>query len=128
MILFVGEKPSKTAFERGWTWESRRLASATLHEALSTNGINQGFRFLNLFGDHPDDAEAMTAGATARLEAIRAAEKAGETVVAMGLKVARHLSMAGVQHRLMRHPAARGAGRGKAIYAAHVGEVLQATG
>lgn len=119
-IMFVGEKPSLTAFEKGWTWKSGRLAAKTLFDALNALEINPAdCDFMNLFGDHPDDPEVPTAD---RLTKIGGLANEGYTIVAMGLKVARGLE--GVPHRVMRHPAARGAGRRRDLYLAHVGAVL----
>ncbi len=118
-ITFIGEKPSITAFEKGWTWKSGRLAAKTLFDALNALEIDPDTcEFLNLFGDHPDDPELPGEG---RLERIGAIDG---VVIAMGLKVSRQLELASIPHRTMRHPAARGAGRRRDLYLAHVRETL----
>ena len=120
-ITFIGEKPSITAFEKGWTWKSGRLAAKTLFDALHAMDIDpQACEFLNLFGDHPDDPECPGTGRLSTISAI--AEQ--NIVIAMGLKVARELQAANIPHRVMRHPAARGAGRRRDLYLAHVRETL----
>ena len=124
-LLFVGEKPSRTAYERGWTWESGRLAAATLFDALGVAGIDaRACRFTNLFGDHPEAAERLQGYADNRLRDLRRQAEKGVHIIALGKKVERMLSDHCVPHIALRHPAARGAGRGRAIYAAHVVEKL----
>jgi hypothetical protein len=122
LIIFIGEKPSKTAFEKGWTWESKRLASATLHEALATIGFDTALiKFMNLFGDHPDNAEVATKLA---IRKVTIHHLTGNRLVAMGQKVSRELSALGIEHATIVHPAARGKIRAKHLYAAHVREIL----
>lgn len=124
MIVFVGEKPSKRAFQKGWTWESKRLASATLHDALDASGLAGPYEFLNLFGDTPEAREALTPFADARIACLHRYVTEGKTIVAMGQKVARILTKERVPHRRIVHPAARGEIRAKHRYAEHVREVL----
>lgn len=124
--LFVGEKPSPTATRKGWTWESGRLAAKTLFDALRVCEINpQTCGFVNLFGDHFNSPSIVNANY--RTPVIRAAARAGITVVAFGNKVSRALHDRDVPHIAMRHPAARGSGRAKDIYTAHVLRALQGT-
>jgi hypothetical protein len=121
-FLFVGEKPSRTAHERGWTWESGRLAAKQLFDALEACSIRpQDCGFVNLFGDEP---WAPPVPRTDRVAVLRAAERAGARLVAMGGRVAGYLDREGIAYRKIRHPAARGAGRLKSLYAAHVREAL----
>lgn len=126
--VFIGEKPSRTAFERGWTWESGRLAASTLFDALRACGIKpESCEFKNLFGDAPEAAEGLTGYSDNRLRELRQAAHDPEVrVVAMGVKVARMLEDHLIPHVAIRHPAARGAGRGRDIYRAHVRERLAA--
>ena len=105
-LLFVGEKPSRTAHEKGYTWADGRLASRTLTDALDAVGIPEGSRaFLNLFGDHPDNEEAETARCRRRLGRIRR-EAEGRTIVGMGRKVCGILEAHGIPHVAIVHPAA----------------------
>ena len=121
-FLFVGERPSKLAHEKGWTWESGRLAAKQLFDALHACGVEPTkCGFVNLFGEHPQSPLYPSAD---RLAVFRAAAAAGVKIVAMGNRVASWLKGAGIPHRMIRHPAARGAGRKKELYAQHVREVL----
>jgi len=122
VIAFIGEKPSETAYTKGWTWKSGRLAAKTLFDALNEIQIDpHACEFMNLFGDHPADPEVPGDG---RLHTISQLAARGDVVVAMGLKVARYLDSAAIPHRVMRHPAARGAGRRRDLYAVHVRDTL----
>lgn len=126
-LLFVGEKPSKTAHRKGWTWESGRLAAKPLFEALRAINIQpESCGFVNLFGDRPTagiDQFGIRA-ARPRLAVLKAAAAAGVTVIALGNRVSFTLAYNNVSHHKIRHPAARGAGRLSAKYAAHVADVL----
>lgn len=118
-LLFVGEKPSITAARKKWRWEDGRLAAATLFDALKAAGIEpSACRFTNLFGDRVSNAEKAS---KTRLKEIQAAQSEGYVVVAMGQKVSRQL---GIEHIPIRHPAARGAGRLREAYRAHVASAL----
>lgn len=120
MILFVGEKPSNRAYENGWDLTSGRLAARTLYDALKHAGVEPALcRFINLFGDRPDNPETPR---RRKLQEIRKASRQGVKVVALGEKVSKRLP---IPHAKMRHPAARGAGRAKDVYRAHVAEILQ---
>lgn len=120
--LFVGERPSPLAASRAWTWEDGRVCARTLLDALADAGIaREACRFLNLWsspGLGPTDEPAQ-------LAPIVAASRSGATVVALGRLVQRELARAGVPHRSLIHPAARGAIRRRAVYHAHVRAVLQ---
>jgi uracil-DNA glycosylase len=120
-MIFVGEKPSRTAYEKGWTWEDGRLAGKQLFDALAYVEIDpKDCRFVNLFGKHPDREE------TPRRAVMRELRKADRPIVAMGQKVSKHLARAGIEHKTIVHPAARGKIRGKLVYQEHVKEVLNA--
>ena len=54
---------------------------------------------------------------------VRALRVAGTTIIGMGRTVQRALEQAGVPHRRLVHPAARGAIRARAAYQAHVASV-----
>lgn len=122
-FLFVGEQPSVTAYKNGWTWHHGRLAAKTLFAAFQVCGIDPTIcGFTNVFGDHPGKPSKRETNA--RLHCLRAAADAGVQVVALGNKVSKALLEGEVRHITMRHPAARGAGRARDVYAAHVKEVL----
>lgn len=124
-FIFVGEQPSHTAYRNGWTWESGRLAAKPLFEALRACGIDpEQCGFVNAFCDHPGEPEEVDT--SARLHALRAAERAGVKLVAMGNKVSTLLTACGIKHIPLRHPAARGALRRGDLYASHVRSVLRA--
>lgn len=123
-FLFVGENPSRTAHRKGWTWRDGRLAGCTLFEALRGCGINPDkCGFANAFGDNPDPDPWE---ADVRLRCLEAAACAGVKLVALGEKVSRVLTMNSIPHIKLRHPAARGAGRARNAYQAHVAETLRA--
>lgn len=118
-FMFVGEKPSETAARNGWKWEDGRLAASTLFDALNHAGIEiSQCRFTNLFGERPSSAERAS---KSKLREIKAAQEDGFCVVAMGKKVSSKLTL---DHVAIRHPAARGAGRLRETYRAHVAEAL----
>lgn len=120
-FLFVGERPSPRAAAQSWTWDDGRLCARTLLDALDAVGIDrQAYTFVNLWstpGFGPlDDAP--------HLAPVIEAYARGTTIVALGRLVQRALRRAGVPHRHLIHPAARGAIRRRAAYHAHVRAVL----
>lgn len=123
-FVFVGERPSRTAARRGWTWEHGRLAGKTLHDALAHIGIDPARqRYVNLFGDECErDAESIEINE--RILLIRRLKRRGYKVVGMGQRVCRKLRKAEVVHLSMRHPAARGRLRRRELYTAHVRQSL----
>lgn len=123
-FIFVGERPSRTAVRRGWTWEHGRLAAKTLHDALARIGINpMKQKYINLFGDDCEkDAESDETNE--RILLIRRLNRRGYKVVGMGRRVCHKLREAGVAHLSMRHPAARGRLRRRELYTAHVRQSL----
>jgi hypothetical protein len=126
-FLFVGEKPSETAFRRGLTWEDGSLAAKTLFDALDAAGIDRtDCAFVNLYGDHPQATVGhISLEAAGRLRVIASVAKI-VTVVAMGRQVENRLRVASVPHLYIVHPAARGAIREKTVYQQHVADVLKA--
>ena len=118
-LVFVGEKPSTTAQQRGWRWEDGRLAAVPLFDALREIGINPtACRFVNLFGKRASNPETPT---TASLRELRKMHREGWQLVALGKKVSSALP---IDHIAIRHPAARGAGRLRSRYRQHVAEAL----
>ncbi len=119
-FLFVGERPSDKAKSMGVTWRDGRLAAKQLFDALRANGIRpEDQKYTNWF---------TQAGVWQERRGVRAfllrLSLAGYVVVAMGQKVARALTEAGIEHYRIVHPAARGKIRHKAAYAAHIKETL----
>jgi hypothetical protein len=118
-FLFVGEKPSKTAYEKNWTWADGQLAAKQLFDALKFSDIpalNCGF--INLFGNHHecDEVEDIEV-----IDYLKLTDDEGmTTIVGMGEKVAKLLRKHAIVHKKIVHPAARGKIRGKEIYCAHV--------
>lgn len=123
-FVFVGERPSRTAVRRGWTWKDGRLAAKTLHEALASIGIDPAKqKYVNLFGDACErDAERDVV--SERLLLIHRLGRRGYKVVGMGHRVCHRLREAEVAHLSMRHPAARGRLRRRELYTALVRQSL----
>jgi hypothetical protein len=91
-----------------------------LHAALRAIGLDpEEQRYVNLYSDA--EPPALDAAVVARLRAL-AAE--GVEIIALGRIVHCALERAGVAHRRLIHPAARGAIRARAAYQAHVASVL----
>jgi hypothetical protein len=118
-LLFVGERRSRTAVRRGYAWGDKRLCARTLTAALEACGIApEAYTCINVF----NDAGALDAQA---IHTIRQWRTQGGTIVGLGRKVQHVLTQAGIPFRAMVHPAARGRIRQRALYQAHVAEVLQ---
>jgi hypothetical protein len=119
-FIFVGERRSRRAIQLGVRWEHGRLCARTLHAALRTIGLApEEQAYVNLYFDA--EPPALNEALLARLRAL-AAE--GVEIVGLGRLVQRALERAGVPHRRLIHPAARGAIRARAVYQAHVASVL----
>jgi hypothetical protein len=122
-FVFVGERRSPTAIARGWTWDSQRLCSDTLHRALVEAGVDRWPRtFVNLWPDEPPWGDALPDVLQTLAHQTRTA---GTHVVALGGKVHRELKRHGIAHLRLKHPAARGAIRKTERYQAHVKDVLE---
>ena len=102
----------------GVTWRDGRLAAHTLHAVLRDLGLDpDAQRSYNLWGD--DGApDALSLGQ------VQTHAAAGRTVVALGRRVQRQLTRAGVPHIPLVHPAARGRIRLRARSQARVAEAL----
>ncbi len=109
--LFVGEKPSKTAYERGWTWKSGRLAAKQLFDALQNMGINPHEQAYTNLWDYEDNELILNI-------------PHNTIVVGMGNIVQHELHKRNISHIGIIHPAARGKIRAKDKYAKHVKLVL----
>ncbi|HZS01209.1 MAG TPA: hypothetical protein VFE37_20995 [Chloroflexota bacterium] len=119
-FIFVGERRSRRAIRLGVRWEHGRLCARTLHAALRAIGLApEEQAYVNLYFDA--EPPALDKAVLARLRAL-AAE--GVEIVGLGRLVQRALERAGVPHRRLIHPAARGAIRARAVYQAHVASVL----
>lgn len=125
IFVFVGENRSKTAQEKGWSWQECQktgpvLCAKPLWRALSQPllGLNPNEQvFFNLWDDEwrlnkfiPDILKEM--------------EEDGETIIAMGQKVHGELARLGIPHKEIVHPAARGKIRKSSLYDKHVRETL----
>lgn len=105
MYLFVGEERSDLAIKMGVTWEDGRLAAKQLFDALIDNGISPGdHRYTNYF-------EPGNQGLIRGFNGV---------VVGMGNKVSAALTIDGVDHIKIIHPAARGKIRLKSAYSDHI--------
>jgi hypothetical protein len=124
-FLFIGEKPSPMADTKDRVWADGGLAAKQLFDGLRANEIDpEKCVFFNLFGDHAEADERVHA-ITPRVQIIKSLARANRLqIVAMGNKVANHLRYFQIDHRAIVHPAARGAIRGKEVYAAHIAERL----
>jgi hypothetical protein len=124
VFVFVGERRSARALALGATWEDGRLAARTLHEALRAAGHDPlQALYVNLFADGAPGWEPLPEV----LARLRSLALSGVVVVGLGRRVQAALSRAGVPHRALTHPAARGRIRSRARYRAHVAEVLGST-
>lgn len=105
----------------GVRWEHGRLCARTLHAALHAMGLDPAQQtYLNAYTDA--DPPTLDESALAR---VRALAEAGAEIVALGRAAHRALERAGLPHRELTHPAARGAIRARAAYQAHVAVVLR---
>ncbi|MGD9894803.1 MAG: hypothetical protein AB7U18_26265 [Dehalococcoidia bacterium] len=119
-FVFVGERRSRRAIELGALWEHGRLCAKTLHTALRAVGLDPTEQlYLNLFTD--DDPPILDEDVLART---RKLAEAGAKIVGLGRTVRRALERAGVPHRRLIHPAARGAVRARAAYQAHAAAIF----
>jgi len=109
IILFVGEKRSKTAIRMNVRWENGRLAAKQLFDAFEMIG----FRGPRIFDN------AFERGAITRIRNHKG------PIVAMGAKASKRLTRAKIPHLKIIHPAARGKIRNKILYAEHVAAVLK---
>jgi len=115
-LLFLEEKRSEIAKERGLRWEHGRLAAKPLFEALRNVGIEPlECTFRNLF-ENPNIPEI-----------IRHVRQGG-MIIALGRKVDDELKKQGIPHIYMVHPAARGRIRRREKYKAHVKHVCTTAG
>ena len=109
-LLIVGERRSNLAIKRGVRWEDEALAAVPLFQALRAAGIDPTkCRFINWF----EDGEAVVRKHTGR-------------IVALGQKVQKAMTKAGISYIALVHPAARGKIRLRANYVAHVVSVMAA--
>ena len=116
--LFVGERRSRTAIRRGYSWTDKRLCGRTLAGALHACGVDPAqYECINVYTDE---------GALDRqaLASIRTASAGGWVVVGLGRAVQRVLTVAGIPHRAMIHPAARGQIRRREAYQKHVAAIV----
>lgn len=116
-FVFVGEQRSATAKRKDWTWLSGRLAAKPLFEALRAIDVEPTKQiFVNLWRD---DGTIDTAVPT------QLKRRKKRMVVALGQKVSRGLTSAGIKHVAIVHPAARGKIRKRERYIKHVADRLQ---
>lgn len=116
-FLFVGECPSATAKRNGWTWRDGRLAARQLFDALRVADIDPKKQdYINLF---------TGPACRVNMAALSHVEQSPLAVIAMGRKVERALTVAGIPHTFLTHPSARGRIRLKRRYAKHLRKVLE---
>lgn len=124
IFIFVGENRSKTAQEKGWSWQEcqrtgiPRLAAKPLLEALAEIKLNPNEQvFFNLWDDEWKPNKFIP-------EILKEMAEDGEVIVAMGQKVHNELTKLSIPHKEMVHPAARGKIRRTDLYRKHVKEIL----
>lgn len=126
IYIFVGENRSKTAQEKGWSWQECQtsgkpvLCAKPLWRALSQKGLELNPNeqvFFNLWDDEWKPNKYIP-------DILKELAEDGETVVAMGQKVHHELGTLGIPHKLIIHPAARGIIRRSSLYDAHVKKIL----
>lgn len=124
-LVFVGERPSPLAYERGATWQNGRHAGKTLREALQAAELDPDRQlYLNLWSG-PSEREDDPAHEGGVCQAVQELARVGFCVVALGERVSRALTRRGIAHLKLTHPAARGRIRKTELYQAHVREVLK---
>ena len=118
-LLFVGERPSKTAVLKRWIWGDFHLSSKTLLEALAACQFPREFAdFINVYSDDGKiDLQSI--------EYIQNRSH-GSIVIGMGKLAQRALAHHGIGHIEMIHPAARGRIRKRELYQEHVAQVIEA--
>ena len=114
----MGERRSPTAIRKGVTWADRRLCAKTLCHVWDALALPpEHYLFINVYRDNGSaDPEALR-----RIHALHAE---GWMVIGLGHTVQQMLARAGISHRAMIHPAARGRIRRRERYQAHVATVL----
>ena len=122
--MFVGENRSKTAIEKGWSWQECQrtgkpvLCAKPLWDALTEIDLNPNEQiFFNLWDDEWNKNDFIP-------EILKEMAEDGETIVGMGRKVQTELQKLGIQHKEIVHPAARGKIRKTELYRAHLKKVL----
>jgi len=125
IFVFVGENRSKTAQEKGWSWQECQitgpvLCAKTLWRALRQPGLglNPDVQiFFNLWDDQWQPNNFIP-------EILKEMAEDGEIVVGMGRKVHGELLKLGIPHKEIIHPAALGKIRKISLYQKHVKSVL----
>jgi len=113
----------------GVHWEDGRLSAHVLFEALRTIGLDpHAHWFVNYYTDEKMKRRNMD-GLKELVRVLKYFHKHRlYTVVAMGKKVHAELEKAGVSHKHIVHPAARGKIRARDVYRRHLKEVLLVNG
>jgi hypothetical protein len=121
-LVFVGERRSRRARQLNASWSSGGLAASTLHAALRACGIeSSAVLFVNLF----QEGDGALVVDPAPLAEVRVLAAGGATVVALGRAVQRRLARSCLLFVPLTQPAARGRIRTRAMYQAHVADVLR---
>ncbi len=121
-IVFVGERRSLRAIQMNVTWQDGRLAAKVLFEALAALKITEDvYVVVNAYRDDGSlDVSIM--------EGVQTLQGQGWLVIGMGKKAQQALTLFGIPHRPMIHPAAGGKIRRRELYHAHVAGVLKEQG
>jgi len=118
-LLFVGERPSKTAALKRWVWGDLHLSSKTLLEALAACQFpRERADFINVYcNDGKIDLQSIEYIQNRRHSSI---------IIGMGKLAQRALTHHDIGHIEMIHPAARGRIRKRELYQEHVRQVIEA--
>lgn len=123
IFIFVGENRSKTAVEKGWSWQNCQvtgephLSAIPLWKALKGIDLNPSHQtFFNLWDENWKINKYVP-------EILKEMSEDWE-IVAMGQKVHKELEKIGVEHKTIIHPAARGKNRRTDLYNSHIKKIL----
>lgn len=124
IFIFVGENRSKTAQDKGYSWqECQRTGhpvqcAIPLFRAIKKAGFDPNEQiFFNLWNDDGSPADYVR-------NILKEMAEDGETIIGMGRKVQAELEKFSIPHKKMVHPAALGKIRKADLYDEHVISVL----
>ena len=123
-FIFVGENRSRTAIEKGYSWNECQksnkpvLSAIRLFDAFNYCGLNPNEQIiLNLWNDNGELNSVV-------LERLNGYVGEGEIIIGMGKKVQAILDKFCIPHRKLIHPAARGKIARRTLYREHFSEIV----